>query len=188
MTLGNKQANEGAVQFDLFCAGGSCWLIVQCIFPGEFTVWLNAAHRCFLGVWDKRNLISPPPPLSMALKWTCSVEDKDLPISPPMRASLLCRPSVPAFLATLTVNSLLVFVVCRQEVGISRLTFWKCHKEAEIHSHPLCTSVKISKLARDMRVLQFSLFKHLKYSVGSGSLLAALFGLPHYLETLLRFS
>lgn len=59
------------------------------------------------------------------------------------------------FLVMQTVNCEVVCAVFRQEGGISRLTFWKCH------SPPLCTSVKISQPGREMLMQEFTLLKHI---------------------------
>lgn len=117
----------------------------------DFSGWLNA-HGCSLfGDF----LLEPPSKsvkVNMGSWW--------------LRASCFCyhvclstvfHPS--SFLVMQTVNSEVVCVVFRQEGGISRLTFWKCHKEGEIHNPPLCTSVKISQPGREMLMQEFTLLK-----------------------------
>lgn len=69
-----------------------------------------------------------------------------------MAISCSClRPMLPplALLDMHRAKSLLVFVLCRQQAGISQLTFRKCHKEGEKRRHPLGTSVKISQQPRE---------------------------------------
>lgn len=71
--------------------------VLFCLTPPA-TVYL----LIFLWEWDKKHLISSPLNCNCnCLKWTCSFHDKDLPISAPKCASLLCHPSV------------LLFLICR---------------------------------------------------------------------------
>lgn len=76
---------------------------------------------------------------------------------------LLSLPSAPAFLDMHMVQSPVVFVLGRQQACISQLTFRKCHKEGEKHSHPLCSSVKISQPRTEMLKLDFSSVRSVTY-------------------------
>lgn len=49
---------------------------------------------------------------------------------------LSLRPAAPPWLGMHRLSSLLVFALCRQQAGISQLTFRKCHKEGEKRRHP----------------------------------------------------
>lgn len=69
---------------------------------------------------------------------------------------LLSLPSAPAFLEMHMVQSPVVFVLGRQQAGIFQLTFRKCHKEGEKHSHSLCSSVKISQPRTELLKQDFS--------------------------------
>lgn len=164
MLNSQRRKYEGAIQPDLFTELCSEWLMLFDIFvmffilerkenkkKVDFSGWLNA-HGCSLfGDF----LLEPPSKsvkVNMGSWW--------------LRASCFCyhvclstvfHPS--SFLVMQTVNSEVVCVVFRQEGGISRLTFWKCHKEGEIHNPPLCTSVKISQPGREMLMQEFTLLK-----------------------------
>lgn len=84
---------------------------------------------------------------------------------------LLSLPSAPAFLDMHMVQSLVVFVLGRQQAGISQLTFRKCHKEGEKHSHPLCSSVKISQPRTEMLTQDLSSVRSVTYSALVGGIL-----------------
>lgn len=67
-------------------------------------------------------------------------------------------------------------LVCREEAGISQLTFSKCHKEGEMQGCNLCVSVKTSQLGGGMWKLH--------YFIEINSSLVEFISLFSYLESL----
>lgn len=135
----------------------------------EFTVCFIAAAASFQPKQDKSHLnFLPPPPVNA----TQSNEDALLMIKGCTYMYLLSLPSTPAFLDMHMVQSPVVFVLGRQQAGISQLTFRKCHIEGEKHSHPLCSSAKISQPQTEMLKQDFSSIRSVTYSALIGGRLA----------------